>query len=331
MDVSNNTKAQRLIDILMKYHRYSNTAMQRCHNGFCQSCQKQPREMIVQAIKKQQPLTLILPAFPAKSANRQKTLSAKPDLGEKMGLANLNLLCQSLQHHHQPGVRLIICSDGRVFNDLVLVSNADVQTYQQGIQQIINQDSLHFLSLFSLDDVYINDDFATMREKLMQDFAEPLEELKQRIRCQSPSLYLFNGIHRFIVEDQLALKPLQSKNQTRLQAKEVTYEVIRRSNAWSKLLATSFPEALRLSIHPQPCGSDKLGIQFLPAKNGWATPWHNVLLKNRDGWQLMKRLDAERLGARLNDDHYVLESDMVFAGEREETGLKSSLFPLGSF
>jgi pyoverdine/dityrosine biosynthesis protein Dit1 len=69
-----------------------------------------------------------------------------------------------------------------------------------------------------------------------------------------------------------------------------------------------FPKAIRLSIHPQPCGSEKLGIQFLPATNCWATPWHNVLLKNKHHWQLIKRIDAEQLGAKLAHDHYVLEA-----------------------
>lgn len=307
MEEKNDVQALRMITILMKYQRRSTVNALNCSRLTCPSCQKHPKNIIQQAILTQQPLTLILPAFPAKSANRQKTLSEQPDLGERMGLINLDKLCQSLHQLHQPGVRLIICSDGRVFNDLVLVDNADVEIYQQGLEKIIKEEKLDYLSLFSLDDVYTNLDFAAMRVQLMLDFGESLEQLKQRIRTNSDALYLFNGIHRFIVEDQLALKPHQSKNQTRLQAKETAYNVVRRSNAWSKLLAAHFPHALRLSIHPQPCGSEKFGIQFLPASNSWATPWHNVLLKNREHWQLIKRIDAEKLGARLNHDHYVLE------------------------
>jgi len=295
-----------LMTILVKYQRTSEQSL--CQGLQCVSCMRYPFTQITEAIKHKRPLTLVLPAFPAKSANRQKTLSAKVDLGEVIGLKNLNALCRELHYHYPYGVQLIICSDGRVFNDVVLVNDDEVDIYQQGIEQIIKQHRLEYLSLFSLDDVYPMFNFSQKRAQLMRDFAEPLSQLRQRMEEETATRYQFNGMHRFIVEDQLVLKPHLSKNQIRKQAKASTYEVMRRSNAWSRLVATHFPHALRLSIHPQPCGSEKFGIQFLPATNRWATPWHNVLLKGKDGWQLIKRQQAEELGAVLKNDHYVLEA-----------------------
>jgi pyoverdine/dityrosine biosynthesis protein Dit1 len=213
-----------------------------------------------------------------------------------------------MQEIYPVGIKLIICSDGRVFNDLVLVSDLHVDVYQKGIQQIIEDYQLTHLSTFSLDEVYPCHNYLVMRELLMIEFGQTLDELKQHIASTPSARYQFNGIHRFIVEDQLALKPGQTKNKTRQDAKQIAYEVIRRSNAWSRLLANYFPQSVRLSIHPQPCGSEKIGIHFLPTSNRWSTPWHNVLLKNAEGWQLIKKQEAEQLGARLNHDHYVLEA-----------------------
>lgn len=306
----NNTEQQmeQMMAHLMHYHRQSEAAATRCAGIHCIHCRKYPAQKISEAIVRQKALKLILPAFPAKSANRQKTLSEKPDLGEIMSLTHLNELCLQLHGYHEPGIELIICSDGRVFNDLVAVSEADVDTYQQGIQDIIKRERLQYLSTFSLDDVYPGKDYIDMREQLIREFAESREQLLQRMRYNHELRYQYNGIHRFIFEDQLFLKPQLSKNQIRQSSKQTAYDVIRRSNAWSRLLASCFPEALRLSIHPQPCGSDKFGIQFLPSANRWATPWHNVLLKNAQGWQLVKRKEAEQLGATLNHDHYILEA-----------------------
>ncbi|VEG92038.1 isocyanide synthase family protein [Legionella spiritensis] len=299
---------EQLLAILIQHRRVSEQVKSQCQGTQCQGCTQSPRQHIEYAVTRQLPLTMILPAFPAKSANRDKTLSEKPDLGEIMGLQNLNVLCETLQDIHQPGVCLIICSDGRVFNDLVSVSDQDVDIYQQGIKDIIKEHRLRHLSTFSLDDIYPYRDYNSMRDLLMRQFGESLQELTDRIQTDDQARHQFNGIHRFIMEDQLALYPALSRNQVRKQAKPVAYEVIRRSNAWSRLLADYFPHGLRLSIHPQLCGSEKLGINFLPATNHWATPWHNVLLKNEQGWQLIKRRDAEQLGAILRDNHYVLET-----------------------
>jgi len=304
----NQKKTHQLLELLMKDRRSSEDAQRTCQGILCKACQQHPKQKILQAVNEQSPLSLILPAFPAKSANRQKTLSEKTDLGEIMGLTNLNQLCHSMQELYEPGVKLIICSDARVFNDLVLVSDQDVDIYQIGIKQIIQDHHLTHVTTFSLDEVYPYRTYQDMRQLLITDFGESLEELKQDIKNKQQLRYQFNGIHRFVVEDQLALKPLQSKNQVRNETKQIAYEVIQRSNAWSRLLSNYFPSSVRLSIHPQPCGSEKLGIQFLPTTNRWATPWHNVLLKKPQGWQLVKRQEALRLGATLNHDHYVLEA-----------------------
>lgn len=300
--------SQDLLAILMNHRRGCEKAGTACLGKTCLSCRWPHQSIIQQAVSTQRPLTMILPAFPAKSANRQKTLSEKPDRGEIMGLNNLNTLCQNMQALYEPGIRLIICSDGRVFNDLVLVSEEAVNVYQQGINKLIKQHEFNFLSTFSLDDIYPSLGYQTMRELLMLQYGQSLEALMASIKMDEHHRYQFNGIHRFILEDQLVLKPDKSKNQVRKEAKQTAYEVIQRSNAWSRLLTDYFPQSLRLSIHPQPCGSEKLGIQFLPAANRWATPWHNVLLKNAKGWELVKRQEAELLGAVLNNDHYVLEA-----------------------
>ena len=43
----------------------------------------------------------------------------------------------------------------------------------------------------------------------------------------------------------------------------------------------------------------KRAFNFFLATNRWSTPWHNVLLKNAQGWQLVKRQEAERTGSTI--------------------------------
>jgi pyoverdine/dityrosine biosynthesis protein Dit1 len=83
------------------------------------------------------------------------------------------------------------------------------------------------------------------------------------------------------------------------ESKAVAYEVIQRSNAWTRLLAQEFPHALRLSIHPQHPHSDKIGLRITRAADDWLTPWHGVVLLRANDYVLLKRYQAEELGAVL--------------------------------
>jgi pyoverdine/dityrosine biosynthesis protein Dit1 len=110
---------------------------------------------------------------------------------------------------------------------------------------------------------------------------------------------LFNGIHRFIYEDYFATTENISKNQLRQLTKQIAYQVIQRSNAWSNLLEKQFPYAIRLSIHPQAFHSKKIGIMLLESRDTWATPWHRVMVKSGHQHVLMRKIEAEKLGAQV--------------------------------
>ena len=96
------------------------------------------------------------------------------------------------------------------------------------------------------------------------------------------------------------MHPGQTMSRSALQkiCKQRAYIVVQRSRAWSELVAERFPHAVRLSIHPQTCGTSKLGIRLMEAEN-WMTPWHGVAVDLGERFVLLKRGQAEELGARL--------------------------------
>ena len=193
-------------------------------------------------------------------------------------------------------------------------SDNAVAQYTQAIAKIIHAQQLRHLSLFDLDEYYTGDHFSTMRKKLISEYGESLESLQMHTRTHLAARLLFNGIHRFVFEDNLFFysHSNKSRNQIREQSKHLAYQVIQRSNAWSRLLEQQFLMSLRLSIHPQDCGAEKIGIQLLKTNNPWATPWHNVVLKKDDEHYLIKNIEAKQLGARFVKDnskftsHYTL-------------------------
>lgn len=71
-------------------------------------------------VEKQEPVRMVLPAFPFKSPNSQdKTLGVLPDLGEELALHHLNGLCQNVAHVYEHGAEVHISSDGLVYNGII--------------------------------------------------------------------------------------------------------------------------------------------------------------------------------------------------------------------
>jgi len=257
------------------------------------------RSKIEQAIERNETIELVLPAFPAKSPNPEKTLGALPDFAEVLGLERLQEICNAIATIHAPGARVLICSDGRVFSDLVLVSDEEVSAYGSGIRDIIRELGLQSLATFSLEDVFGNNEFDQIRNRLVEEFGRPVNEIRADAISTREGLMMFNGIHRFLFEDRLVLERAKSRNRVREESKEIAYRVIQRSNAWSALVENLFPKAVRLSIHPQFAPSKKIGFQLVSCDNAWGTPWHNVALLTAGGFRLVKRKEAEDQGATV--------------------------------
>lgn len=253
-------------------------------------------------IESSERLIFILPAFPAKSSNRQKTLGPEPDFGEFLALSRLQEVCETINSIYPPGAEVIICSDGRVFNDIVGVSDKDLDCYKIGIQTLIQRHNFNSLSTYALEDFYSFDQSEDMRQHLELQFSESVDTIRARVKSDSSMKQLFNGIHRFMKEDLHGLNGDLSKNQIMKHTKKITYQVMLRSAAWDLLLKTVFPKALRLSIHPYPPNHPKFGVQLVDSPDAWATPWHNVPLMQNGEVTLVKHSQAKAMGAKLN--HY---------------------------
>lgn len=303
--------ARHILKDIMQFRRSPNSHS--VCSFMCPSCHAPHLAKVVSAVKTGRPITFVLPAFPGKSPNLSKVLGPLPDMAEQRALQFLQHLCDRIRPIYSPGAQIIICSDGRVFSDIVGMRETDVTEYQRELDQMIEDLGLTSISTFNLDELIKIDepnkrtDFIQMRRKLMEGFGRPLELLREKVlsgskEFSSPddveSHRMYCGITRFLVED--STYPGQTKSRSAIQrdCKARAYEVIRRSNAWTNLIAERFPEAVRLSIHPQTCGSKKLGIRLIGTEN-WITPWHGVAVKINDNFILLKRTEAEALGAEL--------------------------------
>ncbi|KUJ69700.1 pyoverdine biosynthesis protein PvcA [Streptomyces albus subsp. albus] len=252
---------------------------------------------IGQFVRTGEPILFTLPGFPCKSPNPAKVLGHLPDEGERLSLAFLDRLCARIGEVYPPGARLLICSDGHVFGDLVHVPDAHIDAYGDELRAVIRRDRLDHLDTFDLRDVYGGRGLTHDEKRALvdADWAPSRESLRARVRTDEDTLRLYRGITRFLVDDTTGFTGTRSALQRECRAR--AYAVIARSRAWGELIAAHTPRSVRLSIHPQRCGSAKFGIRLLDADDAWATPWHSAVLRDAGGGaRLMRRDEAERLG-----------------------------------
>jgi pyoverdine/dityrosine biosynthesis protein Dit1/AcrR family transcriptional regulator len=241
-------------------------------------------ERVARLVVEGRPIHLVLPGFPAKSPNPLKVLGPLPDRAESIALDSLERLCVELEELHPAGVRMTIASDGHVFGPVVGVSDAACDAYRAAIRARIRDGHLDW---FDLADAFGAGTGEDLRRRLLDGYGEPVDALRAR-----GSTALVDGVHRFLAEDELGLHPEMSKTQARNSTRDRAWETVRRSQAWGALVAAAFPDAIRLSIHPQPVGSEKIGVHLMPTDDAWLTPWHGAALLDRDGFRLVKRSDV---------------------------------------
>ncbi|AKJ03779.1 pyoverdine/dityrosine biosynthesis protein Dit1 [Archangium gephyra] len=247
------------------------------------------------------PVVFTLPGFPCKSPNPTKVLGRLPDQGERLSLTFLDTLCTEIQRHHPPGARMIICSDGHIFGDLIGVPDDHIDAYSDELRTEIGRLGLERLSVFDLRDVLGDLPHPVKRTQVHNRYAPALDDLRAEIHANDHTLALYRGITRFLVEDTHQWPGSRSALQRT--CRQNAYGVIQRSRAWGDLIAEHHPNAVRLSIHPQPVGAAKFGIRLLNAPDAWTTPWHSAALRRADGtWTLMPREKAERHGSLVHVD-----------------------------
>jgi pyoverdine/dityrosine biosynthesis protein Dit1/AcrR family transcriptional regulator len=300
-DAKTNRAAREILNFLFRSRRLLGGS-QNCpdagKDGVCEQCLEPHQPLVRRFVGAGLPVHFVLPAFPAKSPNPEKVLGRLPDMAEELALEFLNGLCQKIKRIYPPGAKITICSDGLVFSDLVGVTDADVKAYGTQIEAVIERAQLAFLETFHMQDLYDRASSGEqMRDSLCRHYAEPIEVVRERLQSNDSQKSLFNGIQRFLFEDRVVFEKNKSRTRVRSECKERTYEVVRRSDAWGRLLADCFPASLRLSIHPQPWHSEKIGILLGKSNDVWLTPWHAVALKEKGKFRFIKRVEAEAAGA----------------------------------
>ncbi|RKO83929.1 Pyoverdine/dityrosine biosynthesis protein-domain-containing protein, partial [Blyttiomyces helicus] len=254
-------------------------------------------------VERNQPLHMVLPAFPCKSSNIEgKTLGNLPDMGEELALQTMHKIGGLIKDIYPPGCVFVIVSDGHVFSDLIGVNDVLVAEYGRvmrrmaadiaadeklfefhGLDDLLHieprpafsDEATHFQDyLPNFASVPLVQPLATDRQssaddarRVMQDqFGTDPADLKIKIRDDMATTNLYRGFSRFLLDDianHPTLLALPSKNAKKKLCSQLAFEMIQRNNSYSAMVELLFPLHLRISIHPHSNSGPKYGVNLI--------------------------------------------------------------------
>ncbi|XP_002975629.2 spore wall maturation protein DIT1 [Selaginella moellendorffii] len=269
------------------------------------------------------PLEFVLPAFPVKSCNPDKTLGKCPDKAEELAIHSMKIVADLIKAVYAPGVHYNVASDGHVFSDLVGSDDAAVDSYGEMFWEMAHNLYPGLVNFFRLDEFLLDNhsdkDIAklisntTVEHPVATELTANAENARRALMClfgcdestvtkeikEDPETRnLYRGFSRFMLEDlyeHKSCKNLPSKSAKKKLCSQVAFLMILRNRAYSAMVEWLFPLQLRISIHPHPNRGPKYGINIIHSSLVAAqrsseeknfhipTPWHNAVVELADG------------------------------------------------
>ncbi|CAD6582681.1 MAG: hypothetical protein ASARMPRED_001032 [Alectoria sarmentosa] len=248
-------------------------------------------------VKAGMPVRMCMPAFPFKSANKiDKVLGSLPDRAEEAALGYMNTMCSEIGAIYRPGAKLLIVSDGLVYNDLLCIPDKDTWAYGQELRAMgaTKFPHIEFSRLRQLVDIDLPEQLdevtyvanaTNFRRALLGQFGQDGLDVHRLIEENEDTRLTYCGHSRFLFNDLRYIFPKsesRGSNQYRRDVKYIAREMIKRGFAFAGAIKNSFPDHLRLSIH-QSTGEHKISLSLLPTKTSFTTPWMCAIGYRADG------------------------------------------------
>lgn len=207
---------------------------------------QQPRARLLAQVHAQvsrsQPVEMCLPAFPFKSPNTSsKVLGDLPDKAEEFAFAHLNGMCAAIAHIYKPGAKLMIISDGLVYNgqslpstasynfsrltflDLLGVPDKTVWAYGESLRSIATENDFKYIQFSRLKDLAKLDvpekldqityiaNATNFRHALLSQYSDPKFDASFKIHNDENTCLTYRGYIKFLVTDLQDVYPVGSQ------------------------------------------------------------------------------------------------------------------------
>ncbi|KAL1925117.1 uncharacterized protein VTP21DRAFT_4771 [Calcarisporiella thermophila] len=237
-----------------------------------------------------QQIDMVLPAYPFKSPNSiRKVIGVYPDKADEFSLIHLNGLCQSIEEVYFAGARIIIVSDGLVYNDLLSVSDEDTWRYGMGIRKMAENLDLKYIEFVRVsqlmgepvpqtEEQYV-EQIGRTKARLLNEYLPEGYDFEKKIAEDPNALATYRGYLRFLALDlDEIMRGEEGKTAQKKAQSIIAKEMIKRGKCFANLIAEKFASNVRLSIHAAD-NTDKLAIALFPGSDFIkkpVTPWHNT-------------------------------------------------------
>ncbi|XDG08046.1 hypothetical protein ABKA04_007661 [Annulohypoxylon sp. FPYF3050] len=292
LDSAHLETASRILNIISRYKLAKNELLSKRNDGsnfLSQICSKVSANEII---------LMCLPAFPFKSPNTStKVLGRYPDKAEEFALAHLNGLCAAIGDAYAPGARLMIVSDGLVYNDLLGVPDKDVWAYGEALRSLTARKGFRYIEFCRLKDIVHIDvpneldeiryvaNATNFRHALLKQFSKPGFNVSLRISEDEDTCLTYRGYIKFLETDLQNVYPIgqgRTKSKYKRGVEYIAKQMLMRGDAFARAVRERFPDRLRLSIHAS-TGENKLSVNLLPTNTLFTTPWHCSIAFRLDG------------------------------------------------
>ncbi|KAF5021531.1 hypothetical protein F66182_6413 [Fusarium sp. NRRL 66182] len=279
--------------------------------------------LIYSQVKEDKPIEMCIPAFPFKSPNTDvKVLGRLPDKAEEYALARLNGLCAGIQDIYSPGAKLVIVSDGIVYNadvilsrqpDLLGVPDLDVWAYGEALRDMSSANGFHHIQFSRLNDLVPLDlppkldrisytaNATNFRRVLMNYFGSQDFSAADKIAEDEDTRLTYRGYLKFLQTDlanTYPIGPSYSKSQYKKGIEVIAKQMLIRGQAFARAVKEKFSGHIRLSIHPS-TGQSKISVGLLPTDTCFTTPWHCAVAFRLDGTVTSHHAETFRNDARF--------------------------------
>lgn len=252
-------------------------------------------------VEKNQEVLLHMLAFPFKFSKQgsAKCIGDCPDLAEQQAIFTLNNLCDAVNEVYEPGARLVVLSDGILWNDLFDVPEETMWAYRRGCEEISAGHSVEFRGL---DDFFPDGwSAAQVREALFALCRPHLAWTTEVKKKDVNAMRSYSDFVGFLFNHLAGVEGFSSNSQRQRAASLVANEMLTREQALIRFARTLLPGAIRLSIRPKSFDTGSYTVNLVgpqqqamariePDLASLATPWHNVGVLQPSGEVYLCRL-----------------------------------------
>jgi len=257
-------------------------------------------------IKKEDPISFAIVGFSMKCPSPVKVISQNADRAEYEALKHLNNFTNGLSEIYQPGGKMDIYADGRMFaKSIIGFSDEKVSKYVSQLKMFLKKFQLSKLEIHTPEDFY-SGNFDEIRNAMIKSF--PANNTK--INADSFIQEYRRFMRDFYAKDIRAQNHSISIKESKKIGEKVANDIISAADTYSNFVQSLYPKGMvRLSVHGKPVNNcdKKIGIFLNSQKSNCPMPWHGAAFKvnlpfGDEVFLYEKKSILEKAGAKLIPD-----------------------------